>query len=298
MVLIPIAIGIGPFFVYTYMVKYILYLHLWLAVIALLLTMESVLFFSIPIEYYPFACFSATATLFTYNAHTLFVLHSKKKTTELTSWAGKHYNTVLFAALAGFTGSIYICIRYFSLSQWSVLIAGGCVWLVYEKVIAGVNKNGTVAVQNYSFLKSIILALVWTVITGVLPLTTSTFGLVLKADTILFICIRFCLFAFIAQLFEYRDLHTENKNSKVRNMTGKTGGYTNLTLLCNLFIAVICIQLLFVNVHVSFKLATALQILFLLFFIRIKNITTITPSMLLWDGILILSPIISIPLQI
>lgn len=277
------------------MVKYILYLHLWLAVIALLLTMECVLFFSIPLEYYPFACFSATATLFTYNAHTLFSLRSEKKTTELTSWASKHYSAVVCTTLAGLVGSLYICIAYFSLSQWSVLISGGCIWLFYEKTIADVNKKGVTGIQNYSFLKSIVIALVWTVITVVLPLTTARFNLVFQPDTILFICLRFCLFAFITQLFEYRDLYTEKTNLKEKNLVGKTIGYTNMTLLCNLFLVAICIQLTFLNVHIAFKLATVMQILFLLFFMRIKNITTITASMLLWDGILILSPIISIP---
>jgi len=277
------------------MVKYILYLHLWLALIALLLTMECVLFFSIPLEYYPFAWFSAAATLFTYNAHTLFALHSKKKITELISWSGKNYNTVLTTCITGFILSLYICIRYFSLSQWSVLFAASVIWLFYENAIARANKKGGGALRNYSFLKSIILALVWTVITGILPLTTAKFDLLLQPDTILFISVRFCLFAFITQLFEYRDLYSEKDNLKASNLFGKTIGYTNLTLLCNLFAAAICVQLIFIDLHISFKVATILQLLFLMFFIRIKNITTITASMVLWDGILILSPLLSIP---
>ncbi len=279
------------------MAKYILYLHLWLALIALLLTMECVLFFSIPLDYYPFACFSATATLFTYNAHTLFVLHSNTKTTELTDWARKHYYAVLGAAIIGLICSLYICIRYFSLSQWCVLITAGCIWLFYENRSVRLNNKQEMSAQKYSFLKSIILALVWTVITGMLPLTTTSFALLLQPDSILFTGIRFCLFTFITQLFEYRDLYTEKSNIKATNMVGKTIGYTNLTLLCNLLATIICIQLVFLDIHISFKLATLFQLLFLIFFIRIKNITTITASMLLWDGILILSPLISIPAQ-
>lgn len=288
----------GPLFVYTHMVKYILYLHLWLALIALLLTMECVLFFSIPVEYYPFACFSATATLFTYNAHTLFALYSKKKTTELTSWAGKHYGAVVSTTLAGLAVSIYICFRYFSLSQWSVLLSAGCIWLFYESVVIRVNKKGINLIQNYSFLKSIVLALVWTVITAILPLTTAKFNLLLGMDTVLFIFVRFCLFAFITQLFEYRDVYTEKVSLSAGNLVRKTIGYTNLTLICNLFALAICIQLLFLDIHISFKLSTIVQIAVLLFFMRTKNIVTITASMLLWDGILILSPLISISQQI
>lgn len=277
------------------MVKYILYLHLWLALIALLLTMECVIFFSIPLEYYPFACFSASATLFTYNAHTLFALYSNKKPTALTNWACKHYAAVIGITVAGLIFSLYICIQYFSLAQWAVLFIAGMIWLVYEKNIMRVNKSAATVVQNYSFFKSIILALVWTVITSVLPLTTAKFNLLLQTDTMLFLCVRFCLFAFITQLFEYRDLHTEKTSFKITSLTDKTIGYTNLTLLCNLFAAAICVQLAFLDIHTSFKLATMLQLVFLLFCIRIKNITTLTASMLLWDGILILSPLISIP---
>ncbi len=265
-----------------------------MAVISLLLTMECVLFFSIPLEYYPFACFSAAATLFTYNTHTLLALHSKKQTTELTSWASKHYGIVATTALIGFFGSIYICIRYFSISQWSVLVLAGCIWLFYERIIMRVNKKGINFIQNYSLLKSIVLALVWTVVTVVLPLTTAKFNLLLEPDAILFTVVRFCLFAFITQLFEYRDLYSGKINFKISNLADKTGGYTNLTLLCNLFAVAICIQLLFLDLHTSFKVATILQLTILVFFIRIKNIITITESMLLWDGILILSPLISI----
>lgn len=279
------------------MVKYILYLHLWLALIALLLTMECVLFFSIPLDYYPFAGFSAAATLFTYNAHTLFALYSKKKTTELTSWAQNNYTAVVFTTVAGLICSIYICLYYFSASQWIVLALAGCIWIFYENSIVGINKNGAGNIQNYSFIKSIILALVWTVITTILPLTTAKFNLLLQPDTLLFTCVRFCLFAFITQLFEYRDLHTEKTAIKENNLTGKTIGYTNIALMCNLFTVAICVQLVFLDVHISFKLATILQLIFLIFFIRIRNITTITTSMLLWDGILILAPLISIPVQ-
>ncbi len=261
--------------------------------------MECVLFFSIPLEYYPFACFSATATLFTYNAHTLFALHSNKRATELTSWANKYYGAVVSTALAGFAASIYICICYFSLSQWIVLIVAGCIWLFYESVVARLNKKNEGLIQNYSLLKSIVLALVWTVITVVLPLTTTKFHLLLEQDTILFVSIRFCLFAFITQLFEYRDLYTAGKtNVSLHNPSGKTIGYKNITLLCNLFAAAICVQLLFLELHISFKLVTILQLVALLFFVRIKNIVTITASMLLWDGVLILSPLISISQQI
>lgn len=277
------------------MVKYILYLHVWLALIALLLTMECVLFFSIPLEYYPFACFSATATLFTYNAHTLFALHSKKKTNELTSWASANYSIVLFTCITGLVLSLCICIQYFSLSQWAVLVVASCVWLLYEKFIVRVNKKGLPFMRNYSFFKSIVLALVWTVITGILPLTTAKFNLLLQADTLLFIGVRFCLFALITQLFEYRDLYAEKNNFSDNSLFGKTIGYTNLTLICNLFAIAICIQLLFIELNISFKLATLLQLAFLLFFMRIKNITTITVSMMIWDGVLILCPLISIP---
>jgi len=55
-------------------------------------------------------------------------------------------------------------------------------------------------------------------------------------------------------------------------------------------------QLLFIDISISFKATTILQLIIIIFYIRIKNIITITPSMLLWDGILILTPLFNIPL--
>ena len=285
----------APLFFYPHMIKYILYLHLWLALIAFLLTIECVLFFSIPLENYPFSFFSAAATLFTYNAHTLFAIYSKKKTTELTNWARKHYVSVACTAAAGLVWSMYICINHFSLYQWIVLLCTGCLWLFYENYIVRVNKKNIKTIPNYTFIKSIVLAIVWTIITSILPLTRSDFGLLSQSDALLFIGVRFCLFAFITQLFEYRDLYTEKNGIKNNYLSDKTIGYTNLTLYCNLFACIIFLQLIFIDVHILFKLATLLQLSALIFFIRIKNIVTVTSSMILWDGILILSPLICIP---
>lgn len=258
--------------------------------------MECVLFFSIPLAFYPFACFSATATLFAYNAHTLVALYAKKKTTELTSWASSNYYSVWATALFGFLGCAYFSIRFFSITQWSVLIAAGFIWVLYESVIAFVNAKAIRVMKNYSLVKSMVLAIVWTVVTIVLPLTSHEFHAIFDVNAILFILIRFCLFALISQLFEYRDLYTDIINFNALNLAGKTIGYTNLTLICNLLVAAICLQLLFIDISISFKLTTIMQLIILVFYIRIRNIITITPSMLLWDGILILTPLCTIPL--
>ena len=278
------------------MIKYILYLHLWLALIALLLSIECVLFFSIPITFYPFACFSATATLFAYNAHTLVALYAKKKTTELTSWASKHFYSVLFTTLVGFVGCAYFSIVFFSITQWGVLIVAAFIWVLYESVIAFVNTKAVSVIKNYSLFKSFVLAFVWTVMTIVLPLTVHDFNVLFDVNAVLFILIRFCLFALITQLFEYRDLYTDKVDFNDSKFLNKTIGYTNLTLICNLLVTAICMQLLFIDISISFKATTILQLIIIIFYIRIKNIITITPSMLLWDGILILTPLFNIPL--
>jgi hypothetical protein len=278
------------------MIKYILYLHLWLAFIALLLSTECILFFSIPNDFYPFACFSATATLFAYNAHTLVALYAKKKTTELTSWASKHFYSVLFTSLIGLVGSVYLSIQFFSITQWGVLIAAGFIWILYESVIAFVNTRAVHINKNYSLLKSLVLAFVWTVMTIVLPLSSNEFSVLFEVNVLLFVLIRFCLFALITQLFEYRDLYADKVDFNEPKLLNKALGYTNLTLVCNLLAAAICMQLLFIDISISFKATTILQLIIIVFYIRIKNIITITPSMLLWDGILILTPLCNIPL--
>ncbi len=274
--------------------KYILYLHIWLSIIAMLLTMECILFFAPDKINYTIILFAGAATLFTYNAHTLFALYSKKNSTEVTSWGRKKYNYIFVAMLLGFVCSLSICVMYFNFNQWLIFIVSSGLWLVYEIYIVYANRRGLL-LNNHSFFKSIVIAIVWTIITGVLPLSKSETDIVWSANAGLFIGVRFCLFAFITQLFEYRDFYIDKAIKKVSHLNGKTIGYSNITVICYLFFAAIVLQLFIVELHVSFKIATILQMVFLLFCLRIKNIITLTPSMLIWDGVLILSPLISIP---
>lgn len=276
------------------MMKYILYLHIWLAIIAMLLTMESMIFFSSEVLYFNII-FSGIATLFTYNAHTLFALFSKRNSTEVTSWGRKKYNIVFATVIVSLMVNAYICIQYFTLYQLSVLLASAALWFLYELYIITINQKKHAAVRNYTFFKSIVIAIVWTIITSILPLIENDLSVLNNSNIVLFVGVRFCLLAFITQLFEYRDLYIEKGILKTSHLSGKTIGYSNITVLCYLFFAAIVLQLFILELHVSFKIATLLQIVFLLFCLRIKNIVTLTPSMLVWDGILILSPLMSIP---
>jgi hypothetical protein len=275
--------------------KHILYLHIWLSLIAILLTYESTLIFSATPVNWNIVSFSGFATLFAYNAHTLLALYSKKNNTELTIWAQKNLFWVLIFTLIGLTGSVVAGFIGFAGREWLVLILSSALWLIYENYIARLNRSAAIVSQNRSLIKSIVLAMVWTIITSLLPLIVDRPIQSMNINALLFIGIRFCLFACITQLFEYRDIFEKQKSDKNLNLSGSSIGFSNLTILCNVFIGAIGIQLIFVEAPVSFICIAVVQLLGLLFFIRIKNIVTITPSMMIWDGILILSPLISIP---
>jgi len=275
--------------------KYILYLHIWLSLIAILLTYESALIFSTAPINLNIVSFSGFATLFAYNGHTLLALYFKKKNTELTIWAKKNLAWVVAFTLIGLTGSIGIGFVGFAPREWCVLIFSGLLWFVYENYIARLNSRKSIVSQRRSFIKSIVLAIVWTIITSVLPLIIDRPIELMHTNALLFMGIRFCLFASITQLFEYRDLFENQKTNDSSVLSEKNIGSSNLTILYKLFLIAIVIQLIFIKTSTLFVFITLLQLLALLFFIRIKNIITITPSMILWDGILILSPLISIP---
>ncbi|HSY60649.1 MAG TPA: hypothetical protein VK796_02185, partial [Cytophaga sp.] len=261
---------------------------------AILLTYESTLTFSAAPINLNIVGFSGFATLFAYNAHTLLALYSKKNNTELTIWAQKNLFWVVVFTLIGLTGSIVAGFIGFAGREWLVLIFSSALWLIYEHYIARLNRSAVTVGQSRSLIKSIVLAMVWTIITSLLPLIVDRPIQSMNINALLFIGIRFCLFACITQLFEYRDIFEKQKSDKDL-LSRSSIGFSNLTILCNVFIGAIGIQLIFVEAPVSFICIAIVQLLGLLFFIRIKNIVTITPSMMIWDGILILSPLISIP---
>ena len=275
--------------------KHILYLHIWLSLIAILLTYESALIFSaMPISL-NIVSFSGFATLFAYNAHTLLALYSKKKVTELTIWAKNNLAWVVVFTLIGLAGSIVVGIIGFALREWLVLIFAGMLWFAYENYIARSYSSKLIVTKRRSFIKSIVLAFVWTIITSILPLIVDRPIELMNTNRLLFIGIRFCLFACITQLFEYRDIFENLKKNGNLVLDEKKVRFSNLTLLCAIFLSAIVIQLIFIETSMLFVSVTLVQILALMFFIRIKNVITITPSMIIWDGILILSPLISIP---
>jgi hypothetical protein len=274
--------------------KYALYLHVWLSLIAMLLTAESLMLFSIQITYYYPIVFSGSATLFAYNTHTLIALYSQKSNTELTVWAQLQKKWVLGFALLGLVLSAVVGVYAFSVHQWMLLCFAALLWLLYEAYVAQANSKNQNVGGVSAFLKSIILAFVWTVITSALPIVHTNFNSLFEWNCVVFISVRFCLFACITQLFEYRDLYEMplSKFEVVReDVTEKP---YRATLISKLFIAFIVILLFFIEISNIFIAATLLQLIALVFFIRIRNIITITPSMMLWDGVLIVSPIISI----
>jgi len=239
--------------------------------------------------------FSGFATLFAYNAHTLLALYLNKKTTELTIWAKKNLYWVMIFTFIGLTGSIVVGIIGFAQREWVVLIFACILWVAYENYIATLNSSKLNVAKHNSLIKSIVLAFVWTIITSILPLIVDKPIELMNTNRLLFIGIRFCLFASITQLFEYRDMFENKKRGGDVVLPEKNIGFSSLTLLCTIFLSAIVIQLIFIETSTLFISVTLVQILALMFFIRIKNIINITPSMIIWDGVLILSPLISIP---
>ena len=274
--------------------KYALYLHVWLSLIAMLLTAECILLFSNQANQIYFIVFSGAATLFAYNTHTLMALYTKKNNTELTVWAQSNKRWIIAFAVLGFVLSIAVGTYAFSVYRWLLLGFAALLWMLYEVYIARVNSKSKNVGGMSSFIKSIILAFVWTVITSIIPLVYIDFDRLFEWDSIVFIGVRFCLFACITQLFEYRDLYEISLTKHIEIVEGLTGKPYRATLFSKLFIAFIILLLFFIETSNVFIVATLLQLIVLIFFIRIRNIITITPSMMLWDGVLIVSPIISI----
>jgi hypothetical protein len=271
--------------------KSVLYTHIWLSLIAIFLAFESIQLFPGIDQSLCIALFAGTATLFAYNAHTLAVIYLKDVKNELTIWAIKHIAIVWTFCTVGLTSSLYLLYFYITTSQMAVLAVSVISWLLYEGYIIVSSKHNQRILLKLPFIKNLTLAFVWLAITSLLPISKDGFPWIGNTDYILILVVRYFTFFLVTILFDYRDVSSDII-TKVKTMPTKFG--INTTAYIGYTIAVMILFVLpFLQVQSYFVIIKIIQMLMLFFFLRIRNNTSFQASMLLWDGVLILSPITS-----
>lgn len=269
--------------------KLAVYTHLWLACIAMLLAWECMLLFPFIYQSFYSCLFAASATLFVYNAHTLAMCYIKNIKSELSVWC--HKNTFLISAISllGMMASLYFIVFHFSIYQHLLLLFVIVCCMVYECNVIWSASIKFPVLQKLPFLKSVILATVWIVITTLLPISENGFQWIQDIQCVLFVLIRFLTCMLVAILFDLRDVSSDNKTT-VKTIPN-TLGITATAYVWYAITLVILLLLAYMEVHSYFILVRIFQIALLLFFFRTRNSMTFGASMLLWDGVLIISPL-------
>ncbi|MBC7450172.1 MAG: UbiA family prenyltransferase [Cytophagales bacterium] len=213
----------------------------------------------------------------------------KEVKSELSAWCRK--NTILVYILSGLglAGSIYIIVDWFTYNQYVILGAIALLCLIYEWNVILSKSVHSGFLRELPFLKSIILALAWVSITSILPISEDGFQWVHDIHCLLFILIRFLTCFLIVILFDFRDVSSDEKTG-VRTIPVILGA-TVTAYIWYVIVLVIVLLLLFIEVHTYFVTIRFVQLIFLLFFLRTRNAITFEASMLLWDGVLIISPL-------
>lgn len=275
-----------------YYVKTFVYTHIWLSCIAVFLTLEcKQLFPDIHQSFYIFL-FAGTSTLFAYNAHTLAVIHIKGVKNELGVWSIRHKWDIRIACIIGLVISLYIIYFQMSGNQVFILIGSALCWLLYEGYLITFSKRKQRLLKVFPFMKNGILAFVWLAITSLLPISANGFAWTTNSDYILLLIVRFFTFFLVTILFDYRDISSD-RMLDVKTMPAKFG--INTTAYIAYVIALfLLVSLPFLQVGTYFVIIKIIQISLLFFFLRTRNTTSFQASMLLWDGILILSPLTSL----
>lgn len=188
----------------------------WIAIAALLQTVLTYLL-SKEIISYSVLGFVFSSTLFTYNF--LRILKLKSILPELYSeqmkWVSKSLKWITLLLIFSILG-VMVLFFYLSLHQQLILMISGIIVIGYNLPLTG----SKVTLRKIPFLKSFLIAGVWTFVTYLLPLSHSQFSF--PADEFL---MRFLFVFAISIPFDIRDLKYDDPKMKtIPQVFGKTGG--------------------------------------------------------------------------
>lgn len=278
---------------YKKLIDFFLFSSLFLALIAVLLCMQTLQFAGIDWRSkQSFLLFIFSASLSSYNFHWMLTPplladnHRNKWSVEfnIMHWA-------LF--LTGAAGILY----------WSAAIISHWPWMLVAALLTFIYSAPKIpftlfsGLKKYTFGKTIFLAQVWMLVTTLIPLVVTDHHW--SIYSIMFCCSRFFLIYAICILFDYRDREADKKEG-IRNMlTQFSEKGVNRLFYSAIVVYVACIGALWPYQTGYFLLAQLLPavLLFLIYPLAKRNFSPYLYYFVL-DGLLLISPLLTVFLPI
>jgi hypothetical protein len=266
--------------------KLIVKSHLWLACIATLLVLETYLKLSLTIDkLYITTVFCAV--IVAYNTHSLIGYKYQRLSFELLIWF-KHHRKWVFGMSVMVLIYMFCSVYFLFQSHNSLfLLALPVLFFLHQWTVVMLPPSLPTAV-----LKFITNVFAWTAVTSIIPLLIIEFDF--NDMSRWFIVGRFLLFAILFLLFEYRD-RAHDEVIKKQNILH----YLSINSFRFLFYALlVCITLVLITFKNQLLYIDVVATVFVLvLFYKFKNITSYYHTMLFWDGLLMVFPIVTLYLN-
>jgi 4-hydroxybenzoate polyprenyltransferase len=188
--------------------RILVYSHLYIAFCAVAMTTETIVLFNINLrERVPYLSMVFFATLVAYNFKGIRSLFFEKKIadSDKKKWAIQNKFILLGIGLTSFI--IVITVFFFvRKNAFLWLIPLGLLSLGYSyPIVIGKNR---IAIRELPFIKTFLVALVWTIVVGYIPFAVS--GLPVNKFWVL---IEFLFLFSLAVLFDIKDIHSDHSNN-------------------------------------------------------------------------------------
>lgn len=199
------------------LVSLLLYSNLWIAVAAVVLTLQTQFTFNQQLEVGKLHLFILASTLFVYAAHRLVTL----KKLESNQWQERFFyiskaqRSIFAYATFAALSSCFLFIQLPQAVQW-IIVAPGILSLAYVFPVLQGNRR----IRDIHFLKIFLIALVWAWVTVILPIVA--LELPVQSSAYLLFGERVCFIFAITLPFDVRDLLLDQQQS-VKTLPGIIG---------------------------------------------------------------------------
>ncbi len=257
--------------------KWIVYSNIWIS-----LSVVSLIFYSVQIGIYklsiPYALISFFATLFAYNFQRIEKSkNSNKFLSERHIWINKNVKTIKAITIISFLSTVGIAFTFFSFKFILSAIPLSLLVLFY----AG-NRWLKVSLRNISYLKIILISLVWAFVVVVFPSIMNLTSV--ETKNVIFAILIFLYITSLCIPFDIRDLETDQ--GFVKTIPFYLGG-RNSKLLAVFFLFVVTF-FAWMNNWIAFSIVSIISTI-VIFFVNEKRKELFYTGLI--DGLFLLFPI-------
>ena len=149
------------------MIQFLVYSNLFIALAAALLTLGTFQIFNVPANYTAIILLVFGATLFDYNLHRIIKLKFEIGVKVKNNRAKNNYSTLIILIIISFLGSV-VSLFFIPIEILAYVFIVGFITILYSIPFEHLNL-GKIDIRKLPFMKNIMIAVAWTIITLIIP---------------------------------------------------------------------------------------------------------------------------------